>query len=82
MFAIITIFLISFLAAAIAIWLYRRASGWQGSDHTLVNRTDPPARTKMGLQQGFISLTSTRRERVKTVKLRGSQSGIKAPWGW
>ena len=82
MLAIITIFLFSVLTAAIAIWLYRRASGWQGFNHTLVGRTGTRARAKMGVQQGFISLKSTRRERAKTVKHRSPKGAIKAPWGW
>ena len=82
MLAIITIFLITFLTAATAVWLYRMVSGWQGFNRSLVARPVKPVRTKMGVQQGFISMNSTHPARAKPVRHRSPKGGIKAPWGW
>ena len=82
MLELIVIFLVSLLAAVTAIWLYRKLSSREESGQSLVGRSGKPVRSKMAVQQGFISMSSTRRERVKSVKPRRTKGGTKAPWGW
>ena len=82
MLALVAIFLFTLAVSAIAVWLYRRISGWHGFTHTLVGRPRSATRMKIGLQQGFISLVSNNGGRARHVKLRTPMGGIKTPWGW
>ena len=82
MLALSTIFWITFLTAAIVVWLYRTLSGWQVVDRTQVDPTVTKDPTEMGVQQGFMSLISARHKRVKNVELSTLQGENKAPWGW
>ena len=76
------IFLITLVMAAIAVWLYRLASGWHGFKQTVVGRSNTKVRMTLRAQQGYISLTPPSRKPALGVKLGGSGNGIKAPWGW
>jgi hypothetical protein len=82
MLALAGIFLITFAMSVAAVWLYRRISGWQGFNEALVGRPRQATRMKLGLQQGFISMSSKSRSQAKNFRLRGSREGIKTPWGW
>lgn len=82
MLLLAAIFLITIIVSATAVWLYRRISGWQGFNRALVGRPQLTDRTKIGLQQGFISMFASPRKRAKNMKLRSPRGGIKAPWGW
>lgn len=82
MLALVAIFLITFAISVTAIWLYRKVSAWEGISTSLVGRTRPATRMKIGLQQGFISMPSKSRNQAKNVTLRVPRGGIKTPWGW
>lgn len=83
MLAIVTIFLVTLIASAIAVWMYRKISGWEGlGDASAANNPQRGGKRKMGLQQGFISLVSAPKERARNRRLRSPNDGIKAPWGW
>lgn len=82
MLALAAIFLITCTLSAAAVWLYRRISGWQGFNHALVGRPGQTNRMKIGLQQGFISLTPQSGSRAKNVKVHHARGAIKKPWGW
>ena len=83
MLALVTIFLITLLISAAAVWLYRTVSGWKGFNRAAVARRGPAVRMKLRAQQGYISLISApSRQKAKPVRLRRSTGTIKAPWGW
>ena len=82
MLAIVTIFLVTFITSVTAIWVYRKVSGWSGFSESLVGRPRASARTKIGAQNGFISLYARHNKGAKQVKLRGYRKNIKTPWGW
>lgn len=82
MLALVSIFLFTLAVSAVAVWLYRRISGWHGFTHTLVARPRSASRTRIGLQQGFISMISDHRVQAKSVRLRTPRGGLKTPWGW
>jgi len=82
MLALVTIFLITLAVSATTVWLYRRISGWHGFTESVVGRSRPVSRMKIGLQQGFISMASRPGEQARSVRLRGPRGGIKTPWGW
>ncbi|MFC1701830.1 hypothetical protein ACFL1J_03685 [Pseudomonadota bacterium] len=83
MLALVTIFLVTLLASAMAVWVYRKISGWEGLGDISVARTPQRGgKRKMGLQQGFVSLVSAPKEQARNKRLRSPNGGIKAPWGW
>jgi len=82
MLALTAIFLLTLTVSFVAVWLYRRISGWHGFTHTLVGRSRPATRMKIGLQQGFISMVPNTAGRAKHVRLRTPKGGFKTPWGW
>ena len=82
MLVLVTIFLVTIITSATAVWGYRKLSGWQGFTTTLVSRPHTSRRMQIGAQQGFISLTSKRMKKPIKVKLRSPKGNIKAPWGW
>ena len=83
MLALITIFLITLLISAAAVWLYRTVSGWKGFNRAVVARRGPAVRMKLRAQQGYISLISApSQQKAKPVRLRRTTGTIKAPWGW
>jgi len=82
MLALVAIFLFTLAVSAMAVWLYRRLSGWHGFSYTLVGRPRTSTRMKIGLQQGFISLVPSQEKRTRYVRLRTPMGGIKTPWGW
>jgi hypothetical protein len=87
MLALVTLFLATLLIAAVAVWLYRAISGWQGFNTTVVARRRTTVRMKLKPQQGYISILTPSRSRVKagrvsTARLRRATGTIKAPWGW
>ena len=83
MLALVTIFLITLLISAAAVWLYRTVSGWKGFNRAVVARRGPAVRMKLRAQQGYISLISApSQQKAKPVRLRRTTGTIKAPWGW
>jgi hypothetical protein len=82
MLALASMFLVTFIVSASAIWLYRKLSVGHGFTETLVGRPQSTTRMKIGAQQGFISLVPERRGKSKNVILRSPKGKIKTPWGW
>ena len=82
MLVLVTMFLVTILTSAAAVWGYRKLSGWQGFSETLVGRPQSSRRMQIGAQQGFISLTPKRGKKAIKVKLRNPRGNIKKPWGW
>jgi len=82
MLALSTIFLVTIIVSATAIWVYRKLSVWRGFTETFVGRPRSRTRMKIGAQQGFISLLSKRRRKSKNVILRSPVGKIETPWGW
>ena len=82
MLVLVTLFLIMLAVAAIAVWLVRRASNWQGFNQ--VSEAEPETTTKRWrkAQQSFNSFASSTRENAKHTTLPNSKDDIKAPWGW
>ena len=82
MLVLVTMFLVTLITSAAAVWGYRKLSGWQGFTESLAGRPQPARRMQIGGQQGFISLASRQGKKPITVKLRSSRRNIKTPWGW
>jgi len=82
MLALVSIFLVTVIVSAAAIWVYRKLSLWHGFTDTLVGRPQSTRRMKIGTQQGFISLDTKRGKNPKNFKLRSPKGNIKKPWGW
>jgi hypothetical protein len=82
MLVLVTMFLVTAITSAVAVWGYRKLSGWQGFTETVASRPRSSRRMQIGAQQGFISLASKRAKKPITVKLRSPKGNIKAPWGW
>jgi hypothetical protein len=82
MLAIVAMLLVTLIASATAVWVYRKVSGWHGFTATLVGSPRSTTRMKIGAQQGFISLVSKRGKKSKNVRLRSPKGKIKTPWGW
>ena len=90
MLALVAIFLVTLIASAIATWMYRKLSGWQGFSKTVVGRPESTVRMNRGLQYGFVQLTAQHkgqttakpRGQTKLVRRRTSKDGYKVPWGW
>ena len=76
MLDLVTLFLITFSVAFIAVRFYRAIVGWQGFRQPLVGQQNKPS--KMSLT----SLISEPKQKAKTVRLRSPKNGVKAPWGW
>ena len=81
MLALVAIFLVTLIASATAVWLYRMISGWQGFTTTLVGRPHSTVKMKIGMQQGFVQLAATPRGQAKSVRLHSPKDGFKTPWG-
>jgi len=82
MLALISIFLGTFLIAAIAVRLYRAVAGWQGFRQVLVGREKKTTRTTLKAQMGYITLMAAPRQKARAIRLRSPKGGIKTPWGW
>ena len=86
MLALVTIFLATFLIAAVTVWFYRLIFSWKGRNYRLVGRPRTTMTMKLSAQQGYITLVpglkKTPQESVRTIKLRTVRGGVKAPWGW
>ena len=65
MLALGAIFLVTIIVSATVIWAYRKLSVRHGSTETFVGRPQSRARMKIGAQQGFISLLTKRRKKIK-----------------
>lgn len=85
MLGLVTIFLATFLIAALAVWLYRLIFGWSYRKIAVVGRQQR-SMMKLSAQQGYISLIpkslESARQPVRRVVLNRSRGGLKAPWGW
>ena len=85
MLGLVTIFLATFLIAALAVWLYRLIFGWSYRKIAVVGR-QRRSMMKLSAQQGYISLIpkslKSSRQPVRRVVLNKSRGGLKAPWGW
>lgn len=82
MLELISLFLVTIITSTVAVWGYRKLSGWQGFSETLVGRPQSSRRMQIGAQQGFISLASNRGKKPIKVKLRNAKGNIRKPWGW
>jgi hypothetical protein len=82
MLALVAMLLVTLIASATAVWVYRKVSGWHGFTATLVGSPQSTTRMKIGAQQGFISMVPKRRKKSKNVILRRPNRKIKTPWGW
>lgn len=90
MLALGAIFLVTLIASAIAVWVYRKISGWHGFTTTVVGRPRSAAKKKIGLQHGFVQLTAKHkgqataksRGQTRLIRQRAPRGGYKAPWGW
>jgi hypothetical protein len=82
MLVLASMFLVTIIVSASAVWLYRKLSVWHGSTVTLLGRPQSTTRMKIGAQQGFISLVPKRREKSRHVILRSPKGKVKTPWGW
>ena len=82
MLALVTMFLVTIITSATAVWGYRKLSGWHGLTETVVGQPQSSRGMQVSAQQGFISLASKRVKKPIKVKLRSPKRNIKAPWGW
>ena len=90
MIELVAIFLLTLMASALAVWLYRKISGWHGFTATVAGRQHSNARKKAGLQHGFVQLTAKHnaqmiaktRGQKRLVGHRAPQGAYKVPWGW
>jgi len=82
MLDLVTIFLITFLTAFIAVRFYRAVEGWCGFRQPLAGKQNKSSNMSLKTQMGFISLFFEPKQKAKTVRLRGPKTLIKAPWGW
>jgi len=81
MLSIVTIFLLTFAAAFIAVRFYRAVDGWRGSSQQLlVGQENKPSKMSLKAQLGL--LISEPKQKAKTVRVRSPANGVKAPWGW
>ena len=80
MLGLVTIFLITFSVAYITVRFYRAIDGWQGSVQPSTGQRNKPSKRSLVTQLG--SMLSEPNQKAKTVRLRGSNSAVKAPWGW
>ena len=85
MLALVTIFVATFLIAALAVWIYRLLLGWTHKSTAVVGR-QRRSMMKLSAQQGYISLIPESfrpaQQPVRRVVLNKSRGGLKAPWGW
>ena len=81
MLDLVTLFLITLLAAFIAIRIYRAIVGWQGFRQPLVGQQNEPSKMSLRAQLEY-SLISGPKQKAKTVRLLSPKNGVKAPWGW
>ena len=90
MLALVAIFLVTLIASATSIWMYRKISGWHGFSKTVVGRPKAAVRMNRGLQYGFVQLTAKHkaqmaaktRGQIKLARRRTPKGGYEAPWGW
>ena len=82
MLDLVTLFLITFSVAFIAVRFYRAIVGWQGFRQPLVGQQNKPSKMSLKAQLGFLSLIFEPKQKAKTVRLRSPKNGVKAPWGW
>ena len=82
MLELVTLFLVTIITSAAAVWGYRILSGWKGTTGTVEGRSQSSRRMQAGTQQGFISMALKRGKKPIKVKLRRSKRNIEAPWGW
>jgi len=80
MLGLVTIFLITFSVAFIAVRFYRAIDGWQGSRQALVGQQNKASKMSLMAQLGL--LISEPKQKAKTVRLRSPGNAVKAPWGW
>ena len=86
MLGLVTIFLATFLIAALAVWVYRLLFGWSYKRVAVVGR-QRRSMMQLSAQQGYISLIPKSFKRsaqqpIRRVVLNRSRGGLKAPWGW
>ena len=90
MIALVAIFLFTLMGCAIAVWLFRKASGWHGFTAAVVGRPRSAAKTKIGLQHGFVQLAAKHKAQMTAkskgqkplIRHRAPQGDFQAPWGW
>ena len=91
MLTLVSLFLATFLVAALVIWLYRMFFGVQNYDSKAISKKRSRSSMKLGAQQGYVSLArksqkgsrSANGAKVKAKPgLRVASGGNKVPWGW
>ncbi len=78
----ISLFLVVFVPAAIAVLMYRWLSNSQSVKRIEIGIPALTAWFRSKIRQGMMMLTTASRERVKQVTLRTPKDGFKTPWGW
>jgi hypothetical protein len=89
MLSLVSLFLVTLLVSASAVWMHRRMPEILDFLGKLFSQSDSAVRSTGGLQQ-FLSSVSTpgsnagnlRGGKARSVKLRSSRAEVKAPWGW
>ena len=89
MLLLVSFFLVTLLASASVVWMYRRMPEILDFLDELFSQSDSAVSSTGGLQQ-FLSSVSTpdsnasnlRGGKARSVKLRSTRGEVKAPWGW
>lgn len=86
MLVLVSLFLTTFLVAAIAVWSYRLIFGSKGLNRKMAARPDVAMTAKLETQKGFFTFAPRLRDKLLTparpVKLHAAKGGLRAPWGW
>jgi hypothetical protein len=89
MLSLVSLFLVTLLASASVVWMYRRMPEILDFLDELFSQSDSAVRSTGGLQQ-FLSSVSTpgsnasnlRGGKARSVILRSFRGEVKVPWGW
>ena len=82
MFVLVSVFLLTLVASAFAIWMYRLLLSWHRYTQSQVDTPRLASWMKLATPQGFVSFLSAPVEQVKVARLSRSKDDIKEPWGW
>jgi hypothetical protein len=81
MLSLVSLFLVTLLVSASAVWMHRRMPEILDFLGELFSQSDSAVRSTGGLQQ-FLSSVSTPGGKARSVKLHSPRAVVKAPWGW
>ena len=86
MLELVMILLITTLAAAIAVSLYRLLFNWTDFNYVLVGHPQTLQMTKLTLKQGYIKLHDRPEQNAgiatRKVEFSHGKLGLVGPWGW